>query len=244
MKAPTVPPKSSRIKVIRSGNLYEVYIYELAIQYGYTNSAAKSNIPTIPENVNEKKKKERSSFALNRARKSIKRLAEANFSTEDKFITLTFAENMKNIETANRIYTNFTKRLRRRYGNFKYITILEFQSRGAVHYHQLATLPFIPKHELFEIWNQGWVKINRINHVSELGAYICKYLTKATHDGRLTKGKKSYFCSRNLDRPKEHRGKDAWETFFKLASLKKSPDYQATYDSEYNGSVTYYSYRI
>lgn len=58
-----------------------------------------------------------------------------------------------------------------------------------------------------EIWGHGFVKINAIDKVDNLGAYITKYMTKDKADDRL-KTEKGYLCSRNLQRPKIYK---SWE---------------------------------
>jgi len=44
------------------------------------------------------------------------------------------------------------------------------------------------------------VKINKIDNISNVGAYVSKYLSKEKLDERL-EGEKCYFCSRSLLKP-------------------------------------------
>jgi hypothetical protein len=45
----------------------------------------------------------------------------------------------------------------------KYVSVVEFQKRGAVHYHAVFfNLPFIVNDELAAIWSHGFIKINAI----------------------------------------------------------------------------------
>lgn len=53
---------------------------------------------------------------------------------------------------------------------------------------------------LQEVWGNGFIKINKIDDIDNVGAYICKYLTKINSDSRL-KGRKCYFNSRGLKKP-------------------------------------------
>lgn len=46
----------------------------------------------------------------------------------------------------------------------------------------------------------GFTKINRIDKVSNVGAYVSKYLSKDKIDERFT-AEKCYFCSRLLEKP-------------------------------------------
>ena len=57
----------------------------------------------------------------------------------------------------------------------KYLAVIEFQERGAVHYHVLSDIPYIPQKELQDIWGHGFVYINAVKHVDNIGAYIVKY---------------------------------------------------------------------
>lgn len=149
---------------------------------------------------------------VRRRRETVRDLGIANFDTNDKFVTLTFAENMTDLKKGNNLFKCFVKRLKywaeKKGVNLKYLAVIEFQKRGAIHYHMLCNLPFIKKAELTEIWGNGFVKINAIDKVDNLGAYITKYMTKEKADDRL-KTEKGYLCSRNLKRPKVYK---SWES--------------------------------
>ncbi|QDX91123.1 protein Rep (plasmid) [Brevibacillus laterosporus] len=135
-----------------------------------------------------------------RARREVINLVNANFDRYSKFITLTYEENMTDVETAQKDFKQFIQRMRRKYGKFRYIVVTEFQGRGAVHYHMMSDLPYVPKKKLYEIWGQGYVKINAIEHVDNVGAYISKYMTKAEADIRMI-NKKCYTTSKNMIKP-------------------------------------------
>ena len=69
-----------------------------------------------------------------------------NYKTEWKsFITLTFGDNICDIEQANKYFSLWTKRYTnfcKKYGHeLKYLGVPEFQKRGAVHYHLLLNVP-------------------------------------------------------------------------------------------------------
>jgi len=140
-----------------------------------------------------------------RRRDKIRRLACCNFNVKyAKFLTLTFAENMTDIKECNVLFKNFIKRLKYNYSlkSIKYLAVIEFQKRGAVHYHVLLDIPYIPQEELQEVWGNGFVYINAITHVDNIGAYVLKYITKDNNDSRLM-GQKAYLTSRNLIKPSE-----------------------------------------
>lgn len=180
---------------------------------------------------------------ITRTRNMVRRLVLANFDAGSKFVTFTFAENVKDIDQANREWKKFVQRLRRRYGDFKYLSVIEFQKRGAVHYHMISDLPYVKKKELQEIWGQGFVKINRISHVDNVGAYIVKYMTKDLHDERLC-GKKAYQCSKGLDRPITVRGEMAEELYEMYCLEQKKEVFRNFYLSEHHGLISYKEYNL
>lgn len=227
-------------KIILSGNMVEVYLYEKAVKAGYQESRKKA---VIEKEI--KKEEKENDFALRRARSNIRRLIATNFNKKyDKFITLTFKENMQDITKANREFTNFIKRIKRRFAEqeIKYLSVIEFQKRGAIHYHTITNLPYVENKELAKIWRNGFVKINAIENVDNIGAYISKYLTKETYKREEMKGKKKYFPSRNLERPKILIGDEAESMLNKIKNHKIR--YKNTYNSEYNGKIVYIQYNI
>lgn len=187
-----------------------------------------------------------------RRRDMVRRLACCNFNAKyDKFFTLTFSENKTDVKECNYIFRQFIKRLKRRFGkDIKYLAVVEFQNRGAVHYHVLSDIPYIPSKELQEIWGNGFVYINAISHVDNIGAYIVKYMTKDNTDERL-QGLKAYLFSRNLEKPEEivnHNLKDFEKIERKIKDRynleKLEPEYETLFDSDILGTCEYKQYNI
>ncbi len=188
-----------------------------------------------------------------RRRDMIRRLAVCNFDCRyDKFLTLTFAENVTDIKYCNYEFKKFIQRLKDKYkiDKLKYLAVIEFQERGAIHYHTLLDMPYIPHKALQECWGNGFVFINAITHVDNIGAYILKYMTKDNTDKRLM-GQKAYLRSGNLKVPQEivnHNIKD----FYKIEQKIKgkygidniNANYIETYDTEHLGSCTYKQYNL
>lgn len=124
------------------------------------------------------------------------------------FITLTFGENVLDIKAANYEFTKFIQRLNtavngRKESFFKYVTVVEFQERGAIHYHSIFfNLPYkMEMKRIFEkCWGLGFTKIKAINRIMNVGRYITKYMTKEINNERL-RGQKSYFISKGLYKP-------------------------------------------
>ncbi|MCK5415933.1 hypothetical protein KAI92_00730, partial [Candidatus Parcubacteria bacterium] len=180
---------------------------------------------------NKDKKNKRSALADHRSTTIICNLVNCN-ECLNKFLTLTFAENVKDLNIANKEFTNFVKRIKKIYPYFLYVAVVEFHLRGAVHYHLVCNLEYIKKKRLEKIWGNGFLQINRIKNVNDLGRYFVKNFIKynlgqvfATHsDKRKLKkediakienskkeklqlrGRKKFFCSRGLARPFEIKG--------------------------------------
>lgn len=237
----------SFLKVIATGNVIEIYEYEKEPLRCDDRKELKpeSELPDwIKDMVNNNKTKEEYSRSNSiRTRNMIRRLCLANFNNHSKFVTLTFAENVIDLDQANREFKKFIQRMRYSYGDFKYIAVIEFQKRGAIHYHMISDLPYIPNKKLGLIWRNGYVKINDIEHVDNVGAYMCKYMLKDVNDNRLA-GRKAYLTSKNLDRPLELRGKEA-ERIIELYKLdQKKEVYTNSYESEYLGKITYKEFNL
>lgn len=130
---------------------------------------------------------EERSMSKDSLRKTFRRLRgliNNNFSggKNELAMTLTYRENMTDPE---RLYTDFKafwKRLDRKYGHLEYLSVIEPQARGAWHCHVLVKCPdkgtslFIPAEELAKLWGNGFVKVRRLDEVSNLGAYLSAYL--------------------------------------------------------------------
>lgn len=229
------------IKAIVTGHIIEIYEYE--------------KMPSMPSN----KKQKQSDLVMNdfveynsyqdrknntrRSRNTLRRIIAANFSSGSKFITLTFKDNLKCVKTANYEFMKFIQRLRYRYKGFKYVVVIEFQKRGAVHYHMMSDLPYIDNKKLADIWGHGFVKINDIRHVDNVGAYMIKYMAKDNGDTRL-QGLKSYQTSRGLKRPLEFVG-DSVDDIIKIYDLKnKKTVFDSIYETEHLGNASYREYNL
>lgn len=232
------------LKVIVTGDIVEVYEYEKFPKLPSQKKAEKK--------LRDLKKYEDLEFDntltdrqnnQHRSRNQFRRLITANFDSNSKFITLTFAENLQCVRTANNEFKKFIQRMRYRYGNFKYANVIQFQKRGAIHYHMMSNLPYIPQKELMKIWGHGIVGINRIDHVDNVGAYMMPYMSKDMHDSRLM-GEKSYMTSKNLIRPKEVIGDEAEELIKELKLDDKKTVYNSHYTTEHLGHALYRQFNL
>lgn len=138
----------------------------------------------------------------------IARLIDTNFDNKTKFLTLTFKENIQEINYANDEFKKFIKRLNYyiyhdKKAYLKYLATWEKQKRGAIHYHIiLFNFPYISFKQLTRIWGHGYLLINKIDvdSIENRGRYVSKYFDKELE--LKEHKKKAFFSSRNLKKPK------------------------------------------
>jgi len=228
-------------KAVIAGNQIEIYEYEKSVIYGYSDSKKGSRgRQSIASDEDKEINREK---VFKRARTNLRRLINSNIESDSKFLTLTFKDNITDLNFANNEFKKFIKRLNYHFSiKLKYSCVIEFQKRGAIHYHVVLynLNGKVDLNKLSEIWGNGFIKLNRIKGVDNVGAYVCKYMTKS-EDDRL-KGKKMYFNSRNLNKPTEIKEPELVDTL--VGSLQaQAPKYENTFTNEYN-SINYKQYII
>lgn len=201
-------------KITIAGHIIEYDTMEQPIKIG-TNYHRKRKPSSKPISTPE----EREASSANRAKTAVRRLVNANAHKWLKpvggsylpiFVTLTFEEDMRDLVSANALFTTAMQRLNYFVGGSKkhclhYIAVTEFQDKtraGVIHYHVLFfNLPFIERayDEIRRIWRHGNTNVRSVRNVKDLGRYMVKYMTKNLKDGRL-KGHKKYFASKGLKR--------------------------------------------
>lgn len=229
-------------KIVKSGNIIEVYEYEKSIAKGETNNSSGRSVKANEENKSRHRKN-----TLARARRTVRRLINANvyrWGEKPKFLTLTFKEHITELEQANYEFKKFRQRLEYDLDlKLKYVAVIEFQKSGRIHYHVVFfNLPYIKANDLASIWGNGFIKINAISHVDNIGAYVTKYMTKDNDDERLT-GKKSYFLSRGLYKPIEKYANEKEIAELK-GSLSHKTVYKNVFQNEYMGNILYTQYNL
>lgn len=112
------------------------------------------------------------------------------------FLTLTYGQSFPDPREAKRHLDNFLKRLRRKHENVSGFWRLEFQQRGAPHFHLiLFGLPFVPKEELQNAWGavvgmEFWdtssypfrppfTRVEFLASHSHASRYVAKYVAKS-----------------------------------------------------------------
>lgn len=243
-------------KVIKSGHIVEIYEYQntrakLPLNIDdeeYNGDVEEKEKESEKEIIVEDRKDEYRQRTNIRARNKLRRLVNANFDNKSLFVTLTFAKNIIDIPFANNEFNKFIKRMRDRQGDFVHTSVIEFQERGAIHYHMVCNYKTDWKsheelqareRELAKIWSHGFCDIQEIKHLDNVGAYLIKYMTKDNIDIRL-EGKKRYFHSRKLINPEEITGEDAVKLIQEYTN--KIPVFTNNYSSEWTGKVIYREY--
>lgn len=231
-------------KTVITGGIVEVTEYQILNVVG--KGGHRPGIGTCSEENYKKHQRTR--------KNRVRQLVATNFDKGSKFHTFTFADtedfDVRDVQQCNAEFRKFILRLRRRYKGFNYIAVIEFQDRngrGAVHYHMISDLPFIEHSKMMELWGLGGVRVNRIKHVDNVGAYVVKYMVKDIQDERL-RGEQAYLRSRGLQEPIEvcsWRLEDK-EVLDDVSNLlkEKSPSYYSEYESEHAGLIKYYQYNM
>ncbi len=173
-------------------------------------------------------KKEKDS--LNNTFNKLRQLIRHNFTEYSKnqlFITLTYAENMTDERRLMKDFEKFIKRLKYKYKEHKleYIVVAEPQQRKAWHLHLMLKSVnqdnlYIDNKELSKIWNLGYTDTQRLKS-SDVGTYYVSYFTDLIEEDNNSNNSKSkkhikgsrlsyynknckfYRCSRGIKKPQE-----------------------------------------
>ena len=138
-------------------------------------------------------------------REKLLRLADVNFEAGAcVFVTLTFRENVQDYDTAVKGFKLFTKRLRRKLEDVRYIATLEIQQRGAYHFHLLLNAPDAQfgLDNVAPLWQNGIVDIVSVDDTKKVLLYITKDLVRQSRSHPLY-AKRCYFVSQGLAQPME-----------------------------------------
>lgn len=101
-----------------------------------------------------------------------------NGDESERFITLTYDEFINDFKQITKDFNNFLKKLKRRYGNLRYIYIKEAHITGSWHLHciikRLDEKPFdITEDELRKLWVKGKnVNVKPITNIKTLPSYF------------------------------------------------------------------------
>jgi len=134
-------------------------------------------------------KTENRSQGLNSLRQTFKKLRyliNNNFtgSPNELFLTLTYKNQTKDHLQVGKDYDGFLRKLKRHYKEISTIDalkVLEPHATGNYHMHVLLRFndlqqAYIPTEKLAEIWGLGFVKIQSLKGVDNVGAYLSAYM--------------------------------------------------------------------
>lgn len=230
-----------KLRVIICGNNIERYEYDKPVMSGYVDTK-RGDVKGRKGVADDVGKAENRKKVTTRAKTDLIRKINTNYKKgSSRFITLTFKENITDLKSANYEFTKFIKRFDY-YLGFKsqYTVVVEFQKRGAIHYHAIfyniaKKLNLI---DCMKIWGQGSFNCKRIDRVTNVGAYMVKYMSKNADDERLH-GQKMYFNSRGLKKPIDIKLKEPVPITDFFEQLKdKDPCYKTNYDVVFDGECT------
>lgn len=131
--------------------------------------------------------------------------------TADRMVTLTYVSNQQDRVQALGHLRKFIRVMRRMFAHWQSVAVLEYQKRGAVHFH-IAVSGFYDVDVLRREWqqiigeksivNMSFQPDGRGNACGKLASYMGKYLAKDMDEGRGF-GEHRYFRTEGIDRPKE-----------------------------------------
>lgn len=191
-------PKRRIEKIVISGNVIEYYRYLKPLNVEPREHDIEKNRET------SEGKRDRN---LYRARADLRRAIWCNQTKYTKFVTLTYKDTELDQDNLIYDYKQFIKKLRRREFIVPYVYVTEHQKKrgikegnaGSLHIHSLLfTDEFISADIINTCWGLGNTDIHSLKDVNNLGAYVCKYLTKEEFD---LYHKHSYHLSRGLKKP-------------------------------------------
>lgn len=191
--------------------------------------------------------------------KKLRRLIAHNFDggPNQLWLTLTFSEQVTDYHTASKHYKQFIKKLRRRYSNLEYITVIEPQKSGRWHFHVLlkdstGQQLYISNKTIEKAWNKGFTKTKRLKTTDKIGNYVTTYLTnlKIDNSDQSVKGARLYLYpsgiriyrrSKNIRNPIElNDSKENILSAYNIQDQKPNFAKKTTYNTKY-GEQKYFT---
>lgn len=179
-------PENATVRVKKTGNVIEVMYMMRRSSGGYITKIDKDRyVDNRTGEVREFEHTDRRKDDIRAVRDSLRQgrdIINTNVSDASKcrWITLTYKENMTDSQKLYRDFDNFNRRCRERYGHYEYITAVEPQGRGAWHMHVLMIFndnaPYMDNSIVSRCWGQGFVNVNSLKDIDNVGAYLTAYL--------------------------------------------------------------------
>lgn len=224
-------------KMVISGKFIDIYEYDKLVVVGFNRDI------NLSKKSEERSSNQKSQSSIHRTKKNIKNITNSNPQLT-KFLTLTFKKNVNDIDYANYEFMQFVKRMKFKYIDFQYLAVIEFQKRGAVHYHIICNLPYVNKKLIAKKWRHGFIKIKRIKRINNMGGYISKYVSKDSDNMKLF-NKKKFFHSKDLYMPLEIINEWQFNNYYNNFDIEnRDPVFEKTIESEYRGKIKIKQYII
>jgi hypothetical protein len=252
--------KEYQAKLIIAGNIVQAYEYEKVrcrSVIGKTICRPKMRFPEKGRTSDKDKIRN-----LHRAQTRCSRLINANATGYDLFVTLTVgnADFGSDLVRMNHEFGLCIKRLeydlnkgkpKKDWIKVKYIAVPEiqwkrFEKYGVKvwHFHVvLFGLGYIDNKKLSRIWKHGFVRINRINKVDNLGVYVTAYMEKDFACEELI-GRRHFLGSIGLEEPLEVRGFSVDELLARQGINESCFEYGNSYKNEFLGAVNFRRYNL
>ncbi len=135
------------------------------------------------------------SNSLAKTFKKLRHLINNNFygDPNEVFLTLTYTEQTRDHLKVGKDFDKFVKRLKYSYGDVDYIRVIEPHESGCWHLHVLLRFLafesfYVPKEELAAVWGLGFIKVNKLSGVDNIGAYLSAYLADLEVPEGIEKG--------------------------------------------------------
>ena len=250
------PGKIYNIKLIKSGNRLEVYKYQAYISTGEksNNQEGRKGKNHLSQEQKEQNKTRARKETLVNARNNINRLISCNKDL-CTFLTITYRDNFQDLRKSKEHLKLFFKKLQKDYTGLKYIYVLEYQDRGAIHYHILTNIKLnivtarskerkpqeqkdLENYYRVNYWsNRGFTDIRRLDQegITNIAKYVSSYLVQDLMELDL-QGNRAYGYSRNLNKPVITTGesKNSIEELISLEGyqLKYASNYKRTYQDK------------
>lgn len=179
-----------KVKVTSMGNIIEIMSMDklnlagLPVKKISKNEYIVLDTGEIKEYENHSENRSENKDSLRKTFKKIRELINTNFTGKPNELafTVTYKENMQDEKRLYNDFRKFIKRLKYKYPNIDYMSVVEPQERGAWHCHILIRFNgletvYIANKEVAELWSNGFVNVKAIKkNVDNLGAYLSAYL--------------------------------------------------------------------
>jgi hypothetical protein len=189
------------------------------------SKTSKTSKVSIREETEEERIKRQGQYLLqsfSHTRKILRKIILNQDFSKTSFLTLTFRDNVQDLEIARYEFQKFLKRLnyflyRTKQSKIKYVCVPERQARGAWHFHVLLfDVPYIHNEQIARIWKNGFVKINQVRFQDAKGVYdyLVKYISKQFQEGH--KNLRRFFSSQGFFKGYELKVFDVDEKDYEL----------------------------